>query len=31
MPFGPVKRALDELTATVRRRQAVALPAEARS
>jgi hypothetical protein len=28
MPFGPVKKALDELTETVRRRQAVALPGE---
>jgi hypothetical protein len=28
MPFGPVKKALDELTDAVRRRQAVALPGE---
>ena len=28
MPFGPVKRALDDLTETVRRRQAIPLPGE---
>jgi hypothetical protein len=29
MPFGPVKKSLDELTDAIRRRQTVALPGEA--